>query len=86
LFHQLRFRLRKPRPVIARADQEEQRAFKKNASDWQEERTLIYGVWMNATSCSMGQERLCEFLQRIRIPFSFWRQPVSLFPYLGRST
>lgn len=29
LFHQLKFRLRKPRPVIARANQEEQRAFKK---------------------------------------------------------
>jgi transposase len=29
LFHQLEFRLRKPRPVIARANLEEQRAFKK---------------------------------------------------------
>ncbi len=29
LFHQLEFRLRKPRPVIARANREEQRAFKK---------------------------------------------------------
>ena len=29
LFHQLRFRLRKPRPVIARANPEEQQAFKK---------------------------------------------------------
>lgn len=31
LFHQLEFRLRKPRPVIARANLEEQRAFKKTA-------------------------------------------------------
>jgi transposase len=29
LFHQLGFRLRKPRPVIARANPEEQQAFKK---------------------------------------------------------
>ncbi len=29
LFHQIKFRLRKPRPVIARANLEEQRAFKK---------------------------------------------------------
>lgn len=29
LFHQLNFRLRKPRPVIARADREAQEAFKK---------------------------------------------------------
>lgn len=29
LFHQLEFRLRKPRPVIARANPEEQQAFKK---------------------------------------------------------
>jgi transposase len=29
LFHQLEFRLRKPRPVIARADKEAQEAFKK---------------------------------------------------------
>ena len=29
LFHQLKFRLRKPRPVIARADEEAQEAFKK---------------------------------------------------------
>jgi len=28
VFHQLAFRLRKPRPVIARADPEEQQAFK----------------------------------------------------------
>jgi transposase len=31
LFHQLAFRLRKPRPVIARANPEEQRAFKKTS-------------------------------------------------------
>ncbi len=31
LFHQLGFRLRKPRPVIARASPEEQQAFKKTA-------------------------------------------------------
>jgi transposase len=32
LFHQLGFRLRKPRPVIARANLEEQQAFKKTPS------------------------------------------------------
>ena len=31
LFHQLQFRLRKPRPVIAHADPEAQRAFKKTS-------------------------------------------------------
>jgi len=31
LFHQLKFRLRKPRPVIAKADEEAQQAFKKTS-------------------------------------------------------
>ena len=30
LFHKLDFRLRKPRPVIAKADEEKKREFKKN--------------------------------------------------------
>ena len=39
LFHQLGFRLRKPRPLIAHADPAKQEVFKKNAVIWQNERT-----------------------------------------------
>ena len=38
LFHQLEFRLRKPTPVIARANLEEQRAFKKTTEAGKERR------------------------------------------------
>ena len=36
LFHKLGFRRRKPRPVIAKADPEAQRAYKKNSMNWQQ--------------------------------------------------